>query len=144
MSHEYAMSRVKDALEKSEGNHQKAQRLLLNWLEKDHTLLCGLVGPHMQGIIAHAVHHLAGPEAAGQVRKKTVSSPASKKAAVNKGEAGEFGAAVLQSLKAGSGSVGFGEQAPRGAVNKPGKASQKHIDAINKIAGARKPSDKKK
>lgn len=143
MSHEYAMSRVKDALEKSNGNHLKAQRLLLNWLEKDHTLLCGLVGPHMQGIIAHAVHHLAGAEA-DQKKRKSAPTRTAKKVSVGKEGTGEFGAAILESLKAGGsgGAVGFGEQPARGAVNKPGKASQKHIDAINKIA--RKTTDKKK
>ncbi|MDF3024475.1 MAG: hypothetical protein K0R10_1836 [Alphaproteobacteria bacterium] len=50
MSREYAMSRVKDALEKSNGNHLKAQRLLLQWMEKDQSLLFGLVTPHMQSI----------------------------------------------------------------------------------------------
>lgn len=138
MSHEYAMSRVKDALEKSNGNHLKAQRLLLNWLEGDHTLLFGLVGPHMQGIIAHAVHHLLEQD---KKPRKKAAAPA-KKVSVVKGEAGEFGEAILQSLKKGGGTVSFGEEPPRGAVSKPGKASQKHIDAIKAIA-AKKTTGKK-
>lgn len=63
MSRDYAMSRVHDAIEKSEGNHMKAQRLLLDWIVKDQTLLLGLVEPHIVSIVAHAVNHgIATPE----------------------------------------------------------------------------------
>ncbi len=63
MSRDYAMSRVHDAIEKSEGNHMKAQRLLLDWITKDQTLLLGLVEPHIVSIVSHAVNHgLATPE----------------------------------------------------------------------------------
>jgi hypothetical protein len=62
MSHDYALSRVRDALEKSGGDPQKAQRMILSWLEKDHTLLVGLAAPHVQGIVAHAVGHAALPQ----------------------------------------------------------------------------------
>lgn len=57
MSRDYAMSRVRDALEKENGNHLKAQRLLMDWLAKDQTLLLGLVAPHLNGIVAHALNH---------------------------------------------------------------------------------------
>lgn len=61
MSREYAMSRVRDALEKSEGNHLKAQRLLMSWLEKDHSLLLGLVTPHLPSIVTHAINYSGQP-----------------------------------------------------------------------------------
>lgn len=124
MSHEYAMSRVRDALEKAEGNHLKAQRLILSWLEKDHTLLFGLVTPHMQGIISHAVNHAANPP----------KKPMPKKINLEDAETGEFGEALLGGLR-GGGSSSFGEATPRGA-GKPGKASQKHVDAINALVKA--------
>jgi hypothetical protein len=147
MSREYAMSRVKDALDKSEGNHLKAQRLLLQWVEKDHTLLFGLVAPHLQSIITYAINHAALPSTV-QKNAPTAKAPASAapaKKTVSSKDAGEFGAAVLSSLKGGRAEgVGFGETPSRGGVNKPGAASQKHIDAINKIAGASKSTDKKK
>lgn len=130
MSHEYAMSRVKDALEKSDGNHLKAQRLILSWIEKDQTLLLGLVTPHIQGIITHAVNHADAP-----AKKKTPPR-------VNIDEsAGEFGAALVRGIK-GSG-TGFGEAPPKN-LSKPGKASQKHVDAINLLAGAGKKKDEGK
>ena len=135
MSHEYAMSRVKDALEKSDGNHLKAQRLLLQWLEKDHTLLLGLVAPHLQSIITYAISHAALPST---LQRTIPNKPAAPQArTVSPKDAGEFGAAVLQSLKGGKmEGATFGEAQSRGSVNKPGQASQKHIDAIHKIAGA--------
>jgi hypothetical protein len=141
MSHEYAMSRVKDALDKSDGNHLKAQRLLLQWLEKDHTLLLGLVAPHLQSIITYAINHAALPPA----HKREILTKPEQPKRVSAKDAGEFGAAVLSSLKGGrSEGVGFGEAPARGSVTKPGQASQKHIDAIHKIAGASKAKKKKK
>ena len=130
MSRDYAMSRVRDALEKSEGNHLKAQRLLLTWMEKDQNLLLGLVAPHMQGIITHAINHISGPEAG----KKSAVLP--KKVAVPKDGGGEFGQALLQSLKGGTST--FGQAEDRGAVSRPGAASQKHIDTMRALAGASK------
>lgn len=128
MSHEYAIARVKDALQKSDGNHLKAQRLILSWLEKDHTLLFGLVTPHMQSIITHAIAHVSKPP---------------KKINLKDQKAGEFGSSLLDSLSGKSGDTGtFGEAAPRG-VSKPGQASKAHIDAINKLVSAAKNKDKK-
>jgi len=137
MSHEYAMSRVRDAIEKSEGNHLKAQRLILQWIEKDHTLLFGLVAPHMQGIIAHALNHAMTPP------KKPMPKRIDTQAAAAQGE---FGAALLSSLKGGASSEGFGfGQAQAKDISKPGKASKAHVDAINKLVSASSgKTDKKK
>lgn len=134
MSRDYALSRVRDALEKSGGNHLKAQRLLVQWLENDHTLLAGLVAPHMPGILAHAITHVLNPE---QLKK------APKELKVQAEQVGEFGEALLSSLKGGrSEGVGFGEPAPRN-LGRPGAASKKHIDAINQIASRKVTKDDK-
>ena len=134
MSQEYALSRVKDALEKSDDNRLKAQRLILSWLEKDNTLLLGLVAPHMQGIVAHAVAHVAqAPE----------KSKEPEKIDLNNQETGEFGNVLLDSLSGKNENTEvFGEKTPRG-IPKPGKASKTHVDAINTIAGASQNKDKK-
>ena len=134
MSQDYAMSRVKDALEKSGGNHLKAQRLLLSWLEKDHTLLFGLVTPHVQSIITHAIAHVTQPP-----RKM----PPPRKISMKDQETGEFGDALLESLRGKNNETGsFGEATPR-TVSKPGKASKAHIDAINTLVSAARNKDKK-
>lgn len=135
MSREYALSRVRDALEKSGGNHLKAQRLLVSWLENDQSLLAGLVAPHMPGILAHALTHVMNPD---QLKK------APKQLKVQADQVGEFGEALLSSLKGGRHEgVGFGEPAPRN-LSKPSAASKKHIDAINKIATRKTSDDKSK
>lgn len=134
MSREYALSRVRDALDKSDGNHLKAQRLLVQWLENDHSLLAGLVAPHMPGILAHAITHVLNPE---QLKK------APKELKVQAEQVGEFGEALLSSLKGGRhDGVGFGEPAPRN-LGRPAAASKKHIDAINKIASRKITKDDK-
>lgn len=133
MSYEYAMSRVRDALEKSGGNHLKAQRLVLQWIEKDHTLLFGLVGPHLQGVISHAINHATAP----------VKKPLPKRVEISDDD-GEFGAALVQSLKGGRAEgTGFGQATPKN-ISKPGKASKAHVDAINALVSAGKSKDKRK
>lgn len=131
MSREYAMSRVRDALEKSDGNHLKAQRLLLQWLEKDQSLLFGLVAPHLQSIISHAVNHAEGGAAAAAEKK----APPPKEIDASKQD--EFGTALLKSLQGGR-SEGFGFGQPQGNVGKPGTTSQQHIDTMRALAGAGK------
>lgn len=133
MSYEYAMSRVRDAIEKSGGNHLKAQRLILQWVEKDQSLLLGLVTPHLQSVISHAVNHADAPG----------KKPLPKRVAVDEG-AGEFGAAIAQSLKGGRAEgVGFGQATPKN-LSKPGKASKSHVDAINALVSAGRKKDTKK
>ncbi len=134
MSREYALSRVKDALEKSDGNHLKAQRLLLSWLENDHSLLFGLVSPHMHSIIVHALVHVDQPA------QKT---PVAKKITPKAHETSEFGSALLKSLRGHGEETGtFGQATPRG-ISKPGKTSKAHVDAINKLVTAGRNKDKK-
>lgn len=132
MSYEYAMSRVRDALEKSEGNHLKAQRTLLSWIEKDHSLLLGLSAPHLQGIISYALKQAALPEKKAMPKHVDLPEEAT----------GEFGEAMLQSLKGGRAEgVGFAQPSGVGGISKPGKASQSHIDAITKLAGGKKDKE---
>lgn len=133
MSVEYAMSRVRDALEKSDGNHLKAQRLILNWIEKDHSLLFGLVAPHLQGIISHAVNHADAPQKKQMPKRVDVGA-----------DMGEFGEALMHSLKGGRvEGMGFGQAAPKN-LSRPGKTSKAHVDAINKLVSAGKNKDKSK
>lgn len=136
MSREYAMSRVRDALEKSDGNHLKAQRLLLQQLEKDQSLLMGLVAPHLQSIITHAINHVGAPEGA----KKSAAVP--KKVVVSDKNASEFGKELLQGMKGGR--PQFGQAEERGAVTRPGQTSQKHIDTMMALASKSKTPPKKK
>lgn len=140
MSREYAMSRVHDALEKSDGNHLKAQRLLISWLENDHSLLAGLVAPHMAGIISHALAHAMQPQG-GKTAAPKKPDTARK---IDASEAtGEFSEALMSSLKGGRSAeaFGFGDATPA-ASTKPVKASAKHIEAMKILASGKKSTDK--
>lgn len=135
MSQEYARARVKEALEQSDGNYMKAQRMLLNWIEKDANLLLGLAGPHMQSIISYAIGHELSDEQekTGGTAKVIKGKGGAKKATVREEDLGDFGKSLLSSLKGGP---RFGEEQPRGTVSRPGKASQKHVDAMRMLATA--------
>jgi hypothetical protein len=134
MSRDYALSRVKDALEKSGGNHLKAQRLLISWLEKDHSLLFGLVSPHMHSIITHALVH---------VDEKAQKKPMPKRINPKEHETSEFGSALLDSLRGKGGEEGvFGQSTPRN-IPRPGATSKTHVDAINKIVASGRSKEKK-
>lgn len=139
MSYEYAMARAQDALDKSGGNHLKAQRLMIDWIKKDHTLLFGLVGQHLPAIIAAALRHVDAPPV---IAKK--AKPAAKTRRKGDDEVGEFGEALIDSLTSGrNGSVQFGEQTPKN-ISRPGKASKAHVDAIRAIAEATRAKGKGK
>lgn len=63
-SKEYVAGRVRAALVEAKGNAVTAQRTLIAECAGDGRLLRGLVGPFLQGIVAHAVGQAAGPTAA--------------------------------------------------------------------------------
>lgn len=132
MSKEYAMSRVKDALEQSEGNHMKASRLLTEWLENDNSLYYGLTAPHMRSIVTHAIAHV-DQKPVKEVQENIQSAPDAP--AQTDAEMGELGQAILSGMssnKTGS----YGEDNPGGT--KPGKASQTHVDALKAMSDAYK------
>ena len=135
MSYEYAMSRVRDAIEKCDGNHLKAQRMLITWMEKDQSLLLGLMAPHIPSVVSFAVSHVLQPQ-----RKVTV-----KKSAVDQ-TTNVFGAALVNSLKGAGGlsAQQFGAEEKRGSVNPPGKASKAHVDAMKILASKSKSGKGKK
>lgn len=128
MSREYAMSRVRDALEQSDGNHMKASRLIMDWLQNDNSLYFGLTAPHMKSLVTHAIAHVD--------QKIPSEEPILEKhITINENEIGELGDAILSSIGAKTGS--FGESNPEGTP-KPSKASQQHIDALNVMTEAYK------
>jgi len=132
MSREYAMSRVKDALDQSEGNHLKASRLIMEWLENDNSLYFGLTAPHMKSIVTHAIAHVD--------QKPTTEEPIlAKHLQLGENEIGELGNAILAGIAGKPGS--FGESNPEGTP-KPSKASQQHIDALNVMTAAYKQKKK--
>ena len=130
MSHEYAMSRVQDALTSCNGNANQAQRLLMGWLEKDQTLLLGLVGPHIKSIVTHAISHAVNKD-----------KEPKRKIDLETEEIGDFGQALLENV------LGRSARAPSssgpslnppppssGAAGRPTKASHAHVSAMQALA----------
>lgn len=138
MSRKYAESRVRDALEATENNAFKAERMIMGWLEKDQSLLLGLVAPHLKAIITNAIAQAKNNTGGKRMDVSEEVTPASAlargkpaRANVNPDEIGELGAAIL----GGSGRV-FGQAAPsaRKAAPKPLKASSRHVDALRTLS----------
>lgn len=127
MSREYSLSRIKDALEACDGNSAQAQRMIMGWLERDQSLMIGLVAPHLKSIVSHAVDYVANhPEKPAKPAESPLSVP------MPEGDA--TGTGILETLlgQEGAGGPKFGNfDEPH---SRPGKASSAHIDAIHKIA----------
>ena len=138
MSREYALSRVKDALEASDGNTSQATRHIMHWLEKDQTLMVGLVAPHLKSIVTHAVSYVARHD--GKLEELAKKNPALSDP-IPEGDA--TGTSILENLLGVGSSGGSGHNfgSLDDAPTRPGKASAKHIDAIRKIA-KKKDDDK--
>ena len=125
MTRDYALSRVQDALAASDNDPAKARKLLLTWLEKDQSLLIGLVAPHLNSIISHTISYaLRHPDEKIETSLNSESSA----------DEDTTGTAILESL------LGLGEGGGQRfgdldePLSRPGKASSKHIDAIHRIA----------
>lgn len=128
MHSDYVRSRIQDALQENGGNIAKAQRTLLRWTIQDQILRDGLTTPHLQGIVAHALHHVINTMATD--KDGTTNSP---KPAIGVGELGE---ALIQSLQQGD-MAAFGQAHPRN-VGRPKQTSARHVQAIEMLARAQK------
>ena len=126
MSREYAMSRVGDALSSCDGNMAQAQRLIMGWLEKDQTLLLGLVAPHIKGIVTHAVTHAV---ARTQEPKKKIE--------VAPEDISDFGEELLANAlgRGGKGNENYYNVPMSGSPGgRPVKASSAHVSAMQMLA----------
>lgn len=130
MRQQYWEARIAEALRATGHDEARATRLVLGWAAEDLPLLLGLTRPHLNGIVAYAVGRVA--------RRKEAPPPPPPAAAPSfddlPGEA--FGKALLKAVAFGQ-PARFGREglsAPP-ASTRPG-ASQRHIDAIRRIAAA--------
>lgn len=127
MTRSYMKSRVLEALEKNKGDAAQAQRQLLQQAKDDPRLLLEIAEPHLRGIIAYAIDWVARSE------DTDTAAPARE---VSVAELDAMGAALAESIAGNSGDK-FGTQGT-GLAGKPGKASEQHVEAIQKIAGKSK------
>ncbi len=130
MSGSSVESRIRDILARAGGNEARARLMLLDEAPRDLELLYGLTRPHLNGIVAYAVDRV--------VRKKAEEPPPLPPVHAAPGEA--FGKELLKALALGD-PARFGEEA-FSAPARRGTASQRHIDALKRMAGP-PPSGKK-
>ena len=139
MSREYAEQKIKQALELTRGNATQARQQVIAWCHEDTKLLQALTYPHMTGIVAHAINRVVSGKSGAQAM-----SPAPEKAmpqnAGKEADQGEFGMEILKTI-AGGDTAQFGQENAGRPVGKRG-ASQRHIDAIQKMVDKGQGKDK--
>ena len=125
MSWDYARKQILEILKAAKGNASRAQTALMQAALNDQRLLAELSGPHLKGIVAHAIsrvmHEQTAPPDEHPEQPESIDMPLD-----------TFGRELLGALS-GRNTARFAQEdaAPR----QPHKsASKAHIDAINKIA----------
>lgn len=127
MTKSYAQERLLEALAKSRGNFSAAKRLIMTWAASDHKLLLELTGPHLTGIVAHALNRTQQNKSLAAVKRPSRPVTASK----DPNE--KFGKELLKTFATDK-PVKFAEEGFSAPIKRPA-ASQAHIDAINLLAG---------
>lgn len=133
MSREYAEKRIREALRLAKGNATKARQQIVAWTNDDPKLLMALTKPHLTGIVAHAINRVITRMESGADEPEQIPDVP---APLNMPPE-TFGQEIMNALK-NSGAV-FGHEGGSGS-GKRGQASQRHIDALNKIAKKAPPS----
>lgn len=126
MNWAYAERKIREALQATEGDEARARKKIAALAEEDVDLLRALSSPHMTGIIAHAVGHVASKKEPEAPLPEPDLAPDPKNT---------FGLEILKSI-AGGGSARFGQENSVPPVRKQA-ASQRHIDAIKQMVSGR-------
>lgn len=139
MSREYAEKRIREALRLAKGNATKARQQIVAWTNDDPKLLMALTKPHLTGIVAHAINRvLTRMESGADEPEEIPETPTTLNMPPE-----TFGQEIMQILK-NSHTVTFGHESSSGApAGHRGQASQRHIDALNKIAKKAPPDSQK-
>lgn len=134
MSWDYVERKVTEALKISRGNATLARKQILAWTYEDTKLLAELTKPHMTGIISHAIGHVVSKA------EREGDANAEQPAIITEQDVDEkFGLEILKAI-AGGATPRFGTENNAPRVGKQ-KASQSHVDAINRIASKKKKKD---
>lgn len=137
MSREYAEKRIREALKLAKGNATKARQQIVAWTNEDQKLLMALTKPHLTGIVAHAINRVVTRIENGADGAEDIPDvPASLNMPPE-----TFGQEIMNALK--NSNAVFGHEGGAGA-GKRGQASQRHIDAMNRIAKKAPPGTIKK
>lgn len=133
MTDKQLQDHIEETLARAGGSRSRARMMLLDEVARDPDLLYALTRPHLNGIVAYAVDRA--------IRKKESEPPAPPPAPDLKAAPGEaFGKELLKALALGDparfGEESFAPLAPRTP------ASQRHIDALRRMAGPKRPTKK--
>ena len=129
MSREYADKRIREALRLAKGNPTKARQQIMAWTNEDPKLLQALAKPHLTGIVAHVINRVASRIESGAGEPEDIpDTPATLDMPPE-----TFGQEIMQILKSSNTAV-FGHETS-GISGRRGQASQRHIDAMKRIAG---------
>ncbi|MDB5490719.1 MAG: hypothetical protein JWO78_568, partial [Micavibrio sp.] len=118
---------IREALKLTKGNPTKARQQVIAWAVEDQRLLLGLTQPHLTGVVAHAINRVIYREGTEQEAEEIMPTPKS----LDMGPE-TFGKQILNAL-AGRNTPIFGMEGTTPSSH-PTKASQSHIDAMNKLA----------
>jgi hypothetical protein len=125
----YARAKIDEALINAKGNTPAAARVIMNAALNDARLLVELAGPHLKGIVAHAVAHVIRD----QERAKAGPTPPPAAPESLNMPLDEFGRDLLGALS-GRDTPHFGHEVYGGTSGPPKQASQAHIDLMKKLA----------
>lgn len=127
MSKDYAESRIRDALEKHDGNNVRARQQIMAWAYEDHKLLTELTKIHLKGITAYWVDRVKS--------KRGAPEPVDETPVVEKVEKQDnehtFGEEMLRSFASHRAQT-FGLEDSVGNLGRR-SASKQHMDAISQI-----------
>lgn len=127
MGWDYVERKIVEAMQLAEGDQAVARKHIIAWTFEDTKLLHELTKPHMVGIVGHAVGHVVNKKHKEEMQKK-----ASAKINLEDELAGDVGLEILKAIAGGS-SPRFGLENNSARLGKK-QASNKHIDAIKKLA----------
>ncbi len=138
----YVESRIQEALKQTGGNQTRAIQMVMAMAMEDAQLMQGLAKPHLKGIVAHAIGHVVNNLGKIEDDDAVPEEPELQESLVEDGRADEFGLAILKAV-AGESNPKFGQDKGGASVSKRGKASKRHIDAINYMASKSYKSEDK-
>lgn len=130
MNYDEIENTVSKALEINDGNTLKAKKQLKEWAEDDSDLLYGLVKPHLGAIVAYAVYRVSSGIS---MHSHNDDDPE-----ISDEEEDQIGLEILKAMTGKDCEIfGSGEfiNVKSKRSGKTTKASDRHIDAIRKIAG---------
>lgn len=132
----YAQQKIREALAASKGNRKKSEDMVRAMALDDARLLGELMGPHLAGVIAHAVARVA------EGKEDEVSPKRPDKPVPVAFPQDAFGRDLVRAITSKDVN-GFGMPQPKTLEAKPKPASKQHVDAIKALASKTISKDKK-